>query len=279
MPVTTDAAARPPLDETRLVGNPALPPDLEVELHATLGSTNARAAERAREGAAEGLVVAADHQTGGRGRLDRTWETPEGTSLTFSLLLRPTVPAASWPWLPLMTGYAVAKALRAGGVEAGVKWPNDVLVGDRKLAGILVERIETPQGPAAVVGVGINVGMAAEELPVPEATSLQVEQGEAADRTDLLVEVLSGVREAYDAWQAGGELGAQRLAESYAEACVTVGQQVRVELPGGETLEGTAVGIDAEGRLQVQPAAGSGGGEQVRAVGAGDVRHVRPASS
>lgn len=272
MPVTTEPAARPPLDETRLVGNPALPPDLEVEVHSTLGSTNARAAERAREGAAEGLLVTADHQTGGRGRLDRTWETPAGSALTFSLLLRPTVPAASWPWLPLLTGYAVAKALRAGGVEAGVKWPNDVLVGDRKVAGILVERIESPAGPAAVVGIGINVDMPAEELPVPEATSLLVESGATTDRTDLLVEVLSAVREAYDAWQVGGELGAQRLAESYAEACVTVGQQVRVELPGGEVLEGLATGVDAQGRLQVRPEAG-----ETRAVGAGDVRHVRPA--
>lgn len=272
MPVTTEPAARPPLDETRLVGNPALPPDLEVEVHPVLGSTNARAAERAREGAAEGLLVTADHQTGGRGRLDRTWETPAGSALTFSLLLRPTVPAGSWPWLPLLTGYAVAKALRAGGVEAGVKWPNDVLVGDRKVAGILVERIETSAGPAAVVGIGINVDMPAEELPVPEATSLLVESGGSTDRTDLLVEVLSAVREAYDAWQAGGELGTQRLAESYAEACVTVGQQVRVELPGGDVLEGLAEGVDAHGRLEVRPAGGD-----LRAVGAGDVRHVRPA--
>lgn len=272
MPVTTAPSARPPLDETRLVGNPALPPDLEVEVHPTLGSTNARAAERAREGAAEGLLVTADHQTGGRGRLDRTWETPAGSALTFSLLLRPTVPAAGWPWLPLLTGYAVAKALRAGGVEAGVKWPNDVLVGDRKVAGILVERIETPDGPAAVVGVGINVDMPAEELPVPEATSLLVESGASTDRTDLLVEVASAVREAYDAWQAGGELGRQRLAESYAEACVTVGQQVRVELPGGDVLEGLAESVDAQGRLQVRPEGG-----EVRSVGAGDVRHVRPA--
>ena len=118
----------------------------------------------------------AEHQTAGRGRLDRSWVTPPRSALTFSVLLRPTVPAAAWPWLPLLTGHAVSTALRTAGFDASVKWPNDVLLPvdgeDRKVAGILVERVETPTGPAAVVGIGINVGMTADELPVPEATSL-----------------------------------------------------------------------------------------------------------
>ncbi|WP_323793951.1 biotin--[acetyl-CoA-carboxylase] ligase [Nocardioides sp.] len=274
--MTSDRAARPPLDKTRLKqANPELVPDLTVEVADELPSTNAVAAARAREGAPDGLVVVADHQRAGRGRLDRTWESPAGTSVTFSLLLRPTAPTRSWPWIPLLTGYAVDKALKAlWGTEAGVpavgvKWPNDVLIGERKVAGILVERIDTPDGPAAVVGVGINVGLREDELPVPHATSLEIELARPVDRTDVLVDVLSAIREAFDAWEAGGESRNARLAESYAAACVTVGRTVRVDLPDGSVLVGVATGIDADGQLLVDADGG------VRAVAAGDVVHVR----
>ena len=163
----TDASdQRPPVDNPLDPGRLA---SLGVEVLPHTPSTNAVLAERAREGAPEGLVVATEHQTAGRGRLDRTWETPAGSALTFSTLLRPEVPPATWPWLPLLTGYAVAKALAGAGFGAVLKWPNDVLIGDRKVAGILVERVETPGGPAAVVGIGLNVLLAAEELPVPTA--------------------------------------------------------------------------------------------------------------
>ncbi len=280
MLVTSERAARPPLDRARLTeSGPELLPELSIEVVDEASSTNAVLAARARDGAPDGLVVVADHQRAGRGRLDRTWESPAGTAVTFSLLLRPTVPARSWPWLPLLTGYAVDKALTAlvGSQDAaapvvGVKWPNDVLIGERKVAGILVERIETPDGPAAVVGVGINVNLRADELPVPHATSLEIELGRSVDRTDVLIDVLAGIREAYDVWAAGGEVRDARLAESYAAACVTVGRTVRVDLPDGSVLEGLASGIDADGRLLVR-AGGPGGVEQ--AVAAGDVVHVR----
>jgi BirA family biotin operon repressor/biotin-[acetyl-CoA-carboxylase] ligase len=264
--VTADPYGRPPLDASLL-------PDHQVEVVEEAGSTNALVAERAQGGGPEGLVIAAEHQTAGRGRLDRTWETPPRSALTFSVLLRPTVPASSWPWLPLLTGYAVGKALRAAGFDAVVKWPNDVLLrssaGERKVAGILVERVDTPTGPAAVVGVGVNVGMTAEELPVPDATSLAVEagsvEGGVPDRTALLGLLLDTVWEAYVVWQEGGESAATHLASSYAAACSTIGRQVRVELPSGEPLTGTATGIDASGRLLVDGSA----------VSAGDVIHVR----
>ena len=260
----------PPLDAGRLRDALAVRlPDVVVEVVEEAPSTNAIVAERARTGVGEGLAVVAEHQTAGRGRLDRTWETPPRSALTFSLLLRPTAPSRSWPWLPLLTGYAVSKALRADGHDAGVKWPNDVLIGERKVAGILVERVETGAGPAAVVGVGLNVGMTAEELPVPEATSLAVETGSAPDRTDLLVSVLQTLWEAYDTWQTGGEAAGLRLASSYAAACVTVGREVRVDLPSGEVLVGRATEIDPGGRLVVESSAGP------RPVGAGDVIHVR----
>lgn len=272
VPVTATSAERPPLDETVLSGvSPDLVPGVSVEVVDETPSTNALVVERARAGAPEGLVVVTEHQTAGRGRLDRSWETPARSALTFSLLLRPTAPTRSWPWLPLLAGYAVDKALKAAGFDAGVKWPNDVLIGDRKVAGILVERIETDQGPCAVVGIGINVGLGPDELPVPTATSLAIEAAgrPVPDRTSLLVDVLASLREAYDAWQAGGDLAGMRLAESYADACVTVGRQVRVDLPDGSVLTGMATAIDPSGHLVV-----AGPDRQV-AVGAGDVVHVR----
>jgi BirA family transcriptional regulator, biotin operon repressor / biotin---[acetyl-CoA-carboxylase] ligase len=271
--VTTDSAARPPLDTARLgADNPELMPDLVVEVVDTLPSTNHAVAERARAGGApDGLVVVADHQSDGRGRLDRTWETTPGTAVTFAMLLRPEAPTRSWPWLPLIVGYAVDKVLKARGLDAGVKWPNDVLVGEKKVAGILVERLETPDGPAAVVGVGLNVAQTADELPVPEATSLELETGAPVDRTDVLVEVLNAVREAIDAWEIGGDLNNMRVHESYAAACVTLGRQVRVELPDGTTLEGLALEIDPAGQLVVEVEG------RRHPVAAGDVVHVRTA--
>jgi BirA family transcriptional regulator, biotin operon repressor / biotin---[acetyl-CoA-carboxylase] ligase len=254
--------SRPPLDRELLRRS-------GVEVVEETTSTNAVVGERARAGAPEGLVVVAEHQTAARGRLDRTWETPPRSALLFSVLLRPVVPARSWPWLPLLTGYALGQALQGHGYDAGVKWPNDLLIGDRKIAGILVERVETPDGPAAVVGVGLNVLLGADELPVPTATSLLLEGDATPDRTALLVDLLAALREAYDAWQAGGEPGAERLRASYAGACVTLGRDVRVELPGGGLLVGRATGIDPGGRLVV---AGPDGDTP---VGAGDVVHVR----
>ena len=269
---------RGPLDPARLAEASALTPDLVFELLPEAPSTNQLAAERARAGAHEGLVIVADHQVAGRGRLDRVWQTPPETAVTFSLLLRPTVPPASWPWLPLLVGHNVAKALTAFGYDARVKWPNDVLIDDpasdggepRKVSGILVERVETPTGAAAVVGVGINVATSAEELPIPTATSLAIAGPGAPDRTEVLLAVVAAVREGYDVWQTGGEQGTARLASSYRSSCATLGREVRVELPGGGELRGKATDIDDDGRLVVETADG------VQRVGAGDVVHVRP---
>ncbi|NYD40899.1 biotin--[acetyl-CoA-carboxylase] ligase [Nocardioides panaciterrulae] len=267
--MTSDLPARPPLDRARLAAAPA---GNTVEVVDAAPSTNALAAQRARAGAAEGLVVVAEHQTAGRGRLDRTWETPDRAALTFTVLLRPRLDAARWPWLPLLVGHAVARALRAAGHDARLKWPNDVLLGtdEKKVAGILVERIDTPGGPAALAGVGLNVSTAPGELPVETATSLMIGSGTEPDRTELLLAILQTVREEYDAWQSGGSRAGEDLRTAYLRSCVTVGQDVRVELPGSAPLLGRATGLDAGGRLVVQ----GPGGEVV--VGAGDVVHVRP---
>ena len=186
---------RPPLDEERLADAGGF----AVEVVAATPSTNALVAGRARDGAPEGLVVVTEHQTAGRGRLDRTWQTPPRAALTFSVLLRPRVPAVRWPWLPLLTGHALARvlvrALAGTGASAGVKWPNDVLVDDAKVAGILVERVDTPQGPAAVLGLGLNVTTTADELPVATATSLALAGLAEPDRTGLLLDVLAALRD------------------------------------------------------------------------------------
>jgi BirA family biotin operon repressor/biotin-[acetyl-CoA-carboxylase] ligase len=262
--VPDDETGRPPLDAERL-----LTPGWRVEVTDASPSTNADVAARARAGEPAGLVVVTEHQTAGRGRLDRVWVTPPRAALTFSLLVRPAaVPVTRWPWLPLLTGLAVAEAVRAvAGVPATLKWPNDVLVGDLKLAGILVERVEAPPGAAAVVGVGLNVWSTRAELPVETATSLALAGG-STDRSALLAGALTRFSHWYGAWSAARGAG---LRPSYKDACSTLGREVRVDLPAGEPLHGRAVDVDADGRLLVDD------GRTVRALGAGDVVHVRPA--
>lgn len=267
--MTYDTKGRLPLDPVRITTSDD---DWVVEILPETPSTNAVVAERARAGAPHGLVVVTEHQTAGRGRLDRIWETPARSALTLSVLLRPDVPAARWPWLPLLAGLAVTSALREEGYDAGVKWPNDVLIesaaGERKVCGILVERVETAastDGPAAVVGIGLNTSLTADELPAAAATSLEIERGEPVDRTAVLVDVLRSLFGHYADW-VGDPAGVR---PSYRGLSVTLGRRVRAELPGGGTLEGTAIDIDETGRLLIDTGAG------VQAVGAGDVVHLR----
>ncbi|WP_114422275.1 biotin--[acetyl-CoA-carboxylase] ligase [Nocardioides houyundeii] len=253
---------RPALDPVRLAG---LPAPLRVEVLPATPSTNAVVAARAREGEPAGLVVVTEHQTAGRGRLDRVWETPPRVALTFSVLLRPQVEPADWTWLPLLVGYAVHAGLADRLPEVALKWPNDVLVEDRKIAGILVERVETPDGPAAVVGVGLNVNQDLADLPSANATSLRLELGETFDRTDLLVQVLGSLRALEPLL-----LHTDQLRTAYCDVCSTLGREVDVHLPGGEVTRGEALDLDAHGALVVSTGTGA------LTVNAGDVIHVRP---
>jgi BirA family biotin operon repressor/biotin-[acetyl-CoA-carboxylase] ligase len=281
--VTYDDLRRPPLDPVALSSALTRPGSVwrEVEVLGSCPSTNAELARRARAGAPAGSVLVTDHQTAGRGRLDRTWVTPPGSALTFSVLLSPDrVPVARWPWLPLLVGIAVAEGVRrVTGVACTLKWPNDVLVEDpsdpgpgRKLAGILVERVERSQGAVAVAGVGLNVSQTRDELPVPTATSLALEGATTTDRTVVLREVLRALDALFVQWHADGGDASRGLVDSYVRRCGTLGREVRVDLPSGEQVTGTATGVDTDGRLEVRTPQGA------RVLGAGDVVHVRPVS-
>lgn len=253
---------RPPLRERAL--HRALGPDgwrLEVVLSA--GSTNALVADRACRGEPQGLVVVAESQTAGRGRLDRSWVSPPRAGLTFSVLVRPALSAAQWPWLPLLTGVAVAGALRgSAGIEAVLKWPNDVLVEGRKVCGILVEM---PAPGAAVLGIGLNVTTLASELPPAQAdsmpaTSLRLCGATTTDRGPVLRAVLRSL-----ARTLANVTAAQ---ERYRQWCSSLGTEVRLTLPGGATVRGTAERVDEQGHLVVDGVA----------YAAGDVVHLRPLS-
>ena len=236
-----------------------------LEVVPVTGSTNADVAAAARAGEAAGLVVVAEAQETGRGRLDRRWEAPPRSSVLLSALLRPTAPSASWTLLPFVVGVAAVEALRAvSDLDATLKWPNDLMHADRKLGGILVEVVDG----AAVVGIGVNVSMRADELPVETATSVAVAGG-TTDREVLTKELLRALRRRYESWNdADGAAGA--ILPAYREVCGTIGRDVRVDLPTGAAFAGRAEHIDDSGRLIV-----TGGGER-REFSAGDVVHVRP---
>jgi BirA family biotin operon repressor/biotin-[acetyl-CoA-carboxylase] ligase len=240
----------------------------QLDVVAETGSTNADLAERARAGAAPGTVLLTDHQIAGRGRLGRTWTAPPQSSIAMSLLVAPDVPTPRWTWLPLLAGLAVTEALRrTSAVDAVLKWPNDVLVGGRKICGILAELADTPAGPACVIGVGLNVRLAEAELPVPTATSLALVIPDRVPRRDtVVIAILRAFGTIVDAWRLNGD---EAAADHYLHRCVTVGRRVAVLLPDDRTVEGTATGIDPHGRLEV---ATNGG---LQTFGAGDVVHLR----
>lgn len=244
-----------------------------LEVVASTGSTNTDLAARAGR-LPEGAVLVAEEQTAGRGRLDRSWVAPPRSGLFFSVLLRPgdSVPQERWGWLTLLAGVAAASGLsRAAGVETVLKWPNDLLVHvngeERKTGGILAERV----GDGVVIGIGLNVTLTEDELPVPEAGSLVLAKATVTDREPLLKAVLRALEQWYGDWRAaGGDPAASGLQEAYAADCVTLGRHVRADLPGGRTLTGTAEAVDADGRLVVRTAE-----DAHEAVGAGDVVHLR----
>ncbi len=270
---------RAPLDREALRRALVRPGGLwrDFEVVESTGSTNADLLARALAGEPEGAVLAAEEQRAGRGRMGRTWTSPPGAALTFSVLLKPAVPLARRGWLPLLAGVAVATAVtQVTGVRTGLKWPNDLLAADAKLAGILAEAASD----AVVVGIGLNVSTEPAELSrllaparpgALPATSLRAAGATALDRASLLLAILGEFEHWYRAWQrAGGDPDRSGLRAEYTRLSATIGRTVRAELPGGQALSGPVVGVDSDGRLLVRVSSGS----EV-AVAAGDVVHLR----
>jgi BirA family biotin operon repressor/biotin-[acetyl-CoA-carboxylase] ligase len=286
-PAQTEAPAQaeagpPALDAEALRRDVLRPGGLwrALDVVPSTGSTNADllALSRASKSAPEGVVLAAEEQTAGRGRMGRSWVSPPRAALTFSLLLKPApVPPARRGWLPLLAGVAVAAAVRTvAGLDARLKWPNDVLVGEAKLSGILAEAV----GDAVIVGVGVNVSAAPPDLPQKALppTSLRDLGVASLAREPLLTEILAEFERWYLAWrEAGGDPDRCGLRAEYTRLSATIGRRLQVELPGGQLLSGLAVGVDSDGRLvvRVEPGTESAGEATELPVAAGDVVHLR----
>lgn len=209
--------------------------------------------------ALSGDLLVANYQRAGRGRLQRTFEAPASTALTFSLYIEPTRDKSDWSFIPLLAGVAVAQTLNqwADGEEVTLKWPNDLMVGDEKVGGIIAQAI----GSGVVLGIGINTAMSKDELPVNTATSLELKNFTRLNRNQILGSILNSLENTLTLWGNGDSL----LTE-YSKLSATLGRVVRAELPGGEALSGHAVGISESGELILD--------NNLR-VSAGDIIHLR----
>ena len=230
----------------------------------SLPSTNTELARMASEGAAEGVAILADEQTAGRGRLQREWLSPKGAGLYFSILLRPLIPVDQWPLITFMTALAVGDALQeAAGLRTDIKWPNDLLSGERKICGILAEAIETPAGRAVIVGIGINLTPGA----FPEATSVLEATGVQPDREAILAALLRALSRWYSL------LGEREkiVAAWSSRSSYATGRMVQVK-NGDEAWQGTTCGVEPDGALRLRTSNG-----EVKLIRAGDVHSLRSA--
>ncbi len=230
----------------------------DVEYHESIGSTNDRGRELAVSGEGE-IAVLADEQTGSRGRLDREWASPSG-GIWVSLVCRPDIPTAHAPIYTLAAAVATTESLRDLGVDAEIKWPNDILVDGEKLVGILTEMEgEADRVSWIVVGIGINANV--DPDIVPETATTVREQVGDVDRAALTRSVI----ERFDEYRANPD----EVLSAWRELSVTLGQRVRIETPGGDVV-GDAIDIEFPGTLVVETADGS------TRVSAGDCEHLRP---
>jgi BirA family biotin operon repressor/biotin-[acetyl-CoA-carboxylase] ligase len=239
-----------------------------LHCHHELPSTNDRARELADDGAEHGEVVVAESQTAGRGRRGRTWASPPGRNLHLSVVLRPALPPQRAPELTLVASVAACEACRKAGVDAGIKWPNDVLVGGRKVAGILTELSAEPdQVHWVVLGIGVNLNVTLEELPAEirdRATSLSVERRQPVPRALFAAALLSELEQWLDLHAAEGFAP---IREAWRQRSVTLGREVRVDADGVE-IAGVAEDIDEAGALLVR------GREGTARIVSGDVTLV-----
>ncbi|OBF88635.1 biotin--[acetyl-CoA-carboxylase] ligase [Mycobacterium sp. 852002-51152_SCH6134967] len=240
-----------------------------IDVVAETGSTNADLIARAGGGEdIAGAVLIAENQTAGRGRRGRSWSAVPFAQITMSVGIDATgVPSSAWGWLPLATGVAVVDAVADTGVTAGLKWPNDVLAGGGKLAGILAEVAGGQQ--AVVLGVGLNVSLRGEDVGVEGATSLVDLDVPAPDRQRLVVRLLHELGNRVESWTraVGADAG---LAADYRARSLTLGRRVRALLPGDQQVIGVAQDVDEQGRLVIDADGRS------MTVSAGDIVHLRP---
>jgi BirA family biotin operon repressor/biotin-[acetyl-CoA-carboxylase] ligase len=238
----------------------------------SIDSTNLEAMRQAKEGAPEGLCVVAREQIRGRGRLDRSWQSPKDAGLYFSMVLRPQLEMSAWPLITLMAALAVSDALmKACDLRVDIKWPNDVCVRDRKLSGILAETIDTEGGPVAIIGIGINLN--ADSLPATVndlATSVESAIGRPPELERVLEELVKAIGERYELLQSSS--GREHtIREWCAASSYAMGRRVRITT-AVDSFQGTTRGLESDGALRVETDNG-----QIRIVRAGDVTALRVA--
>ena len=219
----------------------------DIAVSATLGEAH------------HGDVVVAEYQSKGRGRLDRTFEAASGASLTFSFFIKPMRENSYWSFLPLLSGIAVHRALESldPNILTSIKWPNDLLIGDKKIAGIIAQT----SGPGVVIGIGLNVGMTRDELPVPHASSLKLNGYAQLNRNLILAEILNQFELVFKEWDLGRD-----FVDEYMSLSSTIGVEIEAQLPGGVIHSGVAEKVDHHGALIL----GSG-----TVITAGEIVHLR----
>ena len=254
-----------------------------IELFDSLPSTNREAVQLAQADVEHGTVVIAESQTAGRGRLSRTWFSPPGVNLYCSIILRTAHPPerlTEWlSWLPLISALAAAEAIeQVSPIRVSVKWPNDLLISERKAGGILCESgTGTRSDPFQIIGIGINVNGDEEDWPIDlrgSATSIWQERKMVVDRNRLLAQLLLELEHCLDELATHGT---NRLALAYHQRCSTIGITVRATLAGGEVILGLAEGIGRDGSLRVRPQAPQpeSGMPEVIHLRVADIIHLR----
>ncbi len=236
----------------------------KLEVYPIIDSTNRRAIELARDGAPDGTLVVADEQTSGRGRLGRSWSAPPGSSLLISLLLRPALQVRQAPRAIMLCSLAAVEAIaQVCGMDAAVKWPNDLVYAGKKLGGVLTELgVKGEALEYIVVGMGLNVNLDSTVLTglVSPATSLATELGRPVGRLPLLIAILEAFERRYDRLRTGWSPH-----EEWRQYLVTIGQQVTVR-SHRDVVEGLVEDVDADGALLLRTREG-----RLRTILAGDV--------
>lgn len=236
----------------------------------SLPSTNTEVARLAQLGAEEGLTIVSDEQTAGRGRLQRSWSSPKGAGLYCSVLLRPALPPDRWPLLTFVAALATGDALlEAADVQTDIKWPNDLLAGERKICGILAEGIETPAGRAVITGIGVNLTDDAFPQELASVATSVAREGGRPERESILAALLQALARWYALLHEPE--GAEKIVASWASrSSYAIGKLVQVT-NGDEVFQGVTSGVENDGALRLETAQG------LQLIRAGDVTSVRPA--